>query len=320
MENVFRIGIDIGGQTTKCGVVDPKGKIIAQCTISSLYTDLDDYLLGLLTAIKNLVKESESQGTIIGIGVGAPNANYYSGTIEYAPNLKWCKDKDGNPVIIKFAHLLQEHTGLTTIITNDANAAAMGEMKYGATRGIENFIMVTLGTGLGAGIVVDGKLVYGYDGFAGELGHICIVPDGRQCGCGLKGCLETYASATGVVRTAKLALAQDNRDSLLRSKLETMTAKDIYECAVAGDALAKEVLNYTGIILGRALAEFVKFISPEAIVLFGGLTKAKEFFHDTMIKAMNDNLITIWKEKILVMYSSLNASDAAILGASALIE
>lgn len=321
MKNELRIGIDIGGQSTKCGVVDSEGTIIAQCTISSLKTELDEYLSDLTNAISRLVSETESKGSIIGIGIGAPNANYYNGTIEYAPNLKWCKDKNGKPVIVRFAQMLREHTGLPTTITNDANAAAMGEMRYGIARGIKNFIMITLGTGVGSGIVIDGKLVYGHDGFAGELGHVCAVHDGRPCGCGLRGCLETYASATGVVRTAKQVLNEDNKSSLLRSiKLDTLSSKYVFEAAVKGDEIAKEIFNYTGTILGHALADFVKFSSPEAIVLFGGMTKSRDFFHESMVRAMNENLMTIWKNKITVLYSALNESDAAILGASALIE
>jgi glucokinase len=321
MKKELRIGIDIGGQSTKCGVVDPKGTIIAQCTITSLQTELNDYLSDLTKAINQLIMETDSKGSIIGIGVGAPNANYFNGTIEYAPNIKWSKDKDGKPSIVQFAQLLKKRTSLPVTITNDANAAAMGEMRYGVARGIKNFIMITLGTGVGSGIVIDGKLVYGHDGFAGELGHVCAVPDGRLCGCGLKGCLETYASATGVAKTAKLVLKEDSRESILRSiDLETISSKDVFEAAVKGDEIAKEIFDYTGTILGHTLADFVKFSSPEAIVLFGGMTKSKDFFHESMVRTMNENLMTIWKNKIIVLYSSLRESDAAILGASALVE
>lgn len=321
MKNELRIGIDIGGQSTKCGVVDSDGTVIAQFTFSSLQTELDDYISDLTNAISCLVRETESKGSIMGIGIGAPNANYYNGTIEYAPNLKWCKDENGEPTIVRLAQIIREKTGFPTTITNDANAAAIGEMRYGVAHGLKNFIMITLGTGVGSGIVIDGKLIYGHDGFAGELGHVCAIHDGRPCGCGLRGCLETYASATGVAKTAKQVLNEDNRESLLRSiKVEEISSKDVFEAAVKGDEIAREIFNYTGTILGRSLADFVKFSSPEAIVLFGGMTKSKDFFHESMVRVMNDNLMTIWKNKINILYSSLNESDAAILGASALIE
>src|SRR5574344_2697089 len=250
MKKELRIGIDIGGQSTKCGVVDSKGTIIAQCTITSLQTELNDYLSDLTKAINQLIMETDSKGSIIGIGVGAPNANYFNGTIEYAPNIKWSKDKDGKPSIVQFAQLLKKRTSLPVTITNDANAAAMGEMRYGVARGIKNFIMITLGTGVGSGIVIDGKLVYGHDGFAGELGHVCAVPDGRLCGCGRKGCLETYCSATGIVRTAKEVLTSSYEPSMLRNIPESeLTSKDIFDCAMAGDAIAKDIFQKTGELL-----------------------------------------------------------------------
>ena len=222
--------------------------------------------------------------------------------------------------MIYLADRLSQATGLHVRITNDANAAARGEKIYGVARGIDDFIMITLGTGVGSGIITHGRLLYGHDGFAGELGHVCAVPGGRQCNCGLKGCLETYASAMGVARTAREFLEKDSRESLLR-KLdpEKLSSKDIYDAAKQGDALAKEIFLYTGRILGHALGDFVKFSSPQAIVLFGGLTKSREFFHDEMVKAMNDNLMQVWKGKIEILYSSLKESDAAILGASSMV-
>ena len=317
MENLV-IGIDVGGQSSKLGVVNAKGEILEQCVISSLQTNLNDYLSDLSGAIKDLIAKTKNVGEVKGIGIGAPNSNYYKGTIEYAPNLKWGY-VDGQPTIIEFTKLLSGMVGIPVTITNDANAAAMGEMAYGVAKGMKNFVMITLGTGVGSGIVIDGKMVYGHDGFAGELGHVCIERNGRQCNCGLKGCLETYTSAMGVARTARELLASDKRDSLLR-KLdpEKISSKDVYDAAKQGDELSLEIFNYTGTLLGRAFADFVKFSAPEAIVIFGGMAKSKEYFHGALVKSMNDNLMKVWKNKIQILYSSLKESDAAILGASAL--
>jgi glucokinase len=317
MENLV-IGIDVGGQSSKLGVVNTKGEILEQCVISSLQTNLNDYLNDLSGAIKDLIAKTKNVGEVKGIGIGAPNSNYYKGTIEYAPNLKWGY-VDGQPTIIEFTKLLSGMVGIPVTITNDANAAAMGEMAYGVAKGMKNFVMITLGTGVGSGIVIDGKMVYGHDGFAGELGHVCIERNGRQCNCGLKGCLETYTSAMGVARTARELLASDKRDSLLR-KLdpEKISSKDVYDAAKQGDELSLEIFNYTGTLLGRAFADFVKFSAPEAIVIFGGMAKSKEYFHGALVKSMNDNLMKVWKNKIQILYSSLKESDAAILGASAL--
>jgi glucokinase len=314
------IGIDIGGQSTKCGVVTQDGTILEQSVVTSLIDSFDEYLNLLADSIKDLIRKTASKGIPAGIGIGAPNANRIDGTIRYAPNLRWARDAQGKPCIIHLAERLEAATGLHVRITNDANAAARGEHTYGVAKGINDFIMITLGTGVGSGIISHGRLVYGHDGFAGELGHVCVVQNGRQCNCGLKGCLETYASAMGVARTAREFLQNDNRESLLR-KLdpEKISSKDIYDAAIQGDALAKDIFVFTGRILGRALGDFVKFSSPQAIVLFGGLTKSREFFHDEMVKAMNDNLMQIWKDKIQILYSSLKESDAAILGASSMV-
>ena len=314
------IGIDIGGQSSKCGVVTQDGTIICQSVVTSLIDNFDEYLNLLADTVKELIRKTASKGTPAGIGIGAPNANHLDGTIRYAPNLRWARDAQGNPCVIHLAERLEAATGLHVRITNDANAAARGEHTYGVAKGIDDFIMITLGTGVGSGIISHGRLVYGHDGFAGELGHVCVVQDGRQCNCGLKGCLETYASAMGVARTAREFLQNDNRESMLR-KLdpEKISSKDIYDAAVQGDALAKEIFLFTGRILGRALGDFVKFSSPQAIVLFGGLTKSREFFHDEMVKAMNDNLMQVWKGQIEILYSSLKESDAAILGASSMV-
>ena len=314
------IGIDIGGQSSKCGVVTQGGTILEQSVVTSLIDNFDEYLELLTGTIKELIRKTANRGIVTGIGIGAPNANYLDGTIRFAPNLRWARGADGQPGIVNIAERLQAATGLHVYITNDANAAAQGEHIYGVARGIDNFIMITLGTGVGSGIISNGSLLYGHDGFAGELGHVCAVKDGRQCNCGLKGCLETYASAMGVARTAREFLQNDNRESLLR-KLdpEKISSKDIYDAAVQGDQMAKDIFAFTGRILGHALADFVKFSSPQAIVLFGGLTKSREFFHDEMVQAMDDNLMQIWKGKIQILYSSLKESDAAILGASSMV-
>ncbi len=314
------IGIDIGGQSSKCGVVTQGGTILEQSVVTSLIDNFDEYLELLTGTIKELIRKTANRGIVTGIGIGAPNANYLDGTIRFAPNLRWARGADGQPGIVNIAERLQAATGLHVYITNDANAAAQGEHIYGVARGIDNFIMITLGTGVGSGIISNGSLLYGHDGFAGELGHVCAVKDGRQCNCGLKGCLETYASAMGVARTAREFLQNDNRESLLR-KLdpEKISSKDIYDAAVQGDRMAMDIFAFTGRILGHALADFVKFSSPQAIVLFGGLTKSREFFHDEMVQAMDDNLMQIWKGKIQILYSSLKESDAAILGASSMV-
>jgi glucokinase len=314
------IGIDIGGQSSKCGVVTHDGTILCQSVVTSLIASFDEYLTLLANTVKDLVRQTADRGTVAGIGIGAPNANRLDGTIRYAPNLKWARGADGKPGVVYLADRLQEATGLHVRITNDANAAARGERTYGVAKGIDDFIMLTLGTGVGSGIISHGRLVYGHDGFAGELGHVCVEQDGRQCNCGLKGCLETYASAMGVARTAREFLKKDSGKSILHNlDPEKISSKDIYDAAVQGDSLAKEIFTYTGRILGRAMGDFVKFSSPQAIVLFGGLTKSREFFHDDMVKAMNDNLMQIWKGQIQILYSSLKESDAAILGASSMV-
>jgi glucokinase len=249
-----------------------------------------------------------------GIGVGAPNGNYYTGTIEYAPNLPW-------KGIIPLAKLIEVKFNLPVTLTNDANAAAIGEMMYGAAKGMKDFIMITLGTGVGSGIVANGKLIYGHDGFAGELGHTIIIPDGRlHPGTGKRGPLESYASATGVRFTALEMLEQSSEDSLLRSvDKETLDSKDVYEAAIQGDKLALEIFEFTGRILGLALANAVMFSSPEAIILFGGLTKAGDFILKPTRDHMEANLIQVFQNKVKILISHLKESDAAILGASALV-
>lgn len=309
------VGIDVGGQTTKIGVVDSMGTVLAQTVIrTDTYTDINPYIAELAEAVNKVIKESGKEGKIRGIGVGAPNANYYNGTIENAVNLVW-----GGTKSIPFAQLLSEAMGgLPVALTNDANAAAVGEMAYGAAKGMKNFIMITLGTGVGSGIVVNGEVLYGHDGFAGELGHTCVVRNnGRTCNCGKTGCLETYASATGVARTAREWLELSDEPSLLRN-VDKIASKDVYDAAREGDKLALKIFEYTGTVLGRSFADFIAFSSPEAIVLFGGLARAKEFLLQPMEDAMNANVLPLWKGKVKIVFSELKESDAAILGASAL--
>lgn len=316
IEKQYVVGVDIGGQTSKIGVVNTRGEVLSQLVIrSDIYgSDADAFILALSNAIKTCINEAGVEGQVRGVGVGAPNGNYYTGCVAFAPNLAWAA---GQSVELS-AKLSAQMDGIPVSLTNDANAAAVGEMTYGAARGLKDFIMITLGTGVGSGIVIDGKVVYGHDGFAGELGHVCVVRNGgRLCGCGKTGCLETYCSATGVARTAHEWLEATDEPSLLR-EVEEISSKSVYDAAKAGDALAKRIFEYTGKILGRAFADFVAFSAPEAIVLFGGLARAKEYLYEPMLNAMNDNVLPIWKGKVKLIFSQLKESDAAILGASAL--
>ncbi len=313
MDSSFVVGIDVGGQTSKIGVVDARGTVLAQTVIrTDTYDQVEPYIAELAEAVKKLIKESGTEGKVRGVGVGAPNGNYYTGTIENAPNLLWGRQK------VEFSKLLNKALNLPVALTNDANAAAVGEMTYGAARGMKNFIMITLGTGVGSGIVINGEVVYGHDGFAGELGHTTAVRNnGRVCGCGKSGCLETYCSATGVARTAREWLELSDEPSVLRS-LDSIASKDVYEAAKDGDKLALKIFEFTGKILGRSFADFIAFSAPEAIVLFGGLARAKEFLLEPMENAMNENCLQMWKGKVKIVFSQLKESDAAILGASAL--
>ena len=315
-EKQFVVGVDIGGQTSKIGVVNTRGEVLSQIVIrSDIYgSDADAFILALSNAIKTCIKEAGVEGQVRGIGVGAPNGNYYTGCVAFAPNLAWAAGQS----VEHSAKLSAQMDGIPVSLTNDANAAAVGEMTYGAARGLKDFIMITLGTGVGSGIVIDGKVVYGHDGFAGELGHVCVVRNGgRLCGCGKTGCLETYCSATGVARTAREWLDATDEPSLLRD-VEEISSKSVYDAAKAGDALAQRIFEYTGKLLGRSFADFIAFSAPEAIVLFGGLARAKEYLYEPMLNAMNDNVLPIWKGKVKLIFSQLKESDAAILGASAL--
>lgn len=316
MEKPYVVGIDVGGQTAKLGVVNTRGMVLKQSSIrTNTQATAEEFINDLSRALKELMSGEYAVENVRGIGVGAPNANYYTGCIESAVNLSWTKDRS-----VPFTKMLGEKTGLPVALTNDANAAAVGEMTYGVARGMKNFIMITLGTGVGSGIVVNGNLVYGHDGCAGELGHTCVERhNGRLCGCGKTGCLETYTSASGVARTAREWLETTDEPSLLRNlTADAITSKDVFEAAVRGDEMAIRIFEFTGRILGEKFADFVAFSSPEAIVLFGGLTKAGEFFYDSLVESMNANLLPMWRGKIKILFSTLKESDAAILGASAL--
>jgi glucokinase len=309
------IGIDIGGTGTKFGIVDRVGNLLFSSEMSTKKHDtIESFIEELHTNLLPLIEQAGGIGRFIGIGVGAPNGNYYSGTIEYAPNLPW-------KGIIPLTKMMKDVFHLPVILTNDANAAAIGEMMYGAAKNMKDFIMITLGTGVGSGIVANGQLIYGHDGFAGELGHTIIIPDGRyHAGTGKHGSLESYASATGVVLTAQELLARDDQPSLLRSiPIESLDSKKVYEAAMKGDVLAKEIFDFTGKILGMALANFVMFSSPEAIILFGGLTKSGDLLLKPVREHMENNLIQIFQNKVKILVSHLKESDAAILGASALV-
>lgn len=309
------IGIDIGGTGTKFGIVDRDGNVLFSSEMSTKkHAEVGSFIDELYSALSELIQKAGGVGRMKGIGVGAPNGNYYTGTIEYAPNLPW-------KGIIPLAKLIEDKFKLPVTLTNDANAAAIGEMMYGAAKGMKDFIMITLGTGVGSGIVANGNLIYGHDGFAGELGHTIIIPDGRlHPGTGKKGSLESYASATGVRYTALELLENTQEESSLRKiPKEDIDSKKVYEAAIQGDELARHVYDFTGRILGLALANAVMFSSPEAIVLFGGLTKAGDLILKPTREHMEANLIQVFQNKVKILISHLKESDAAILGASALV-
>lgn len=312
----YAIGIDIGGTNTKYGIVDTRGDIFYRGAISTKkHTTIKKFIDELYDSVMPAIESVGGVGNIKGIGVGAPNGNYYKGTVEYAPNLPW-------KGIIPLAELISAKFGITASLTNDANAAAVGEMMYGAARGMKDFIMITLGTGVGSGIVANGQLIYGHDGFAGELGHNIVIPGGRlHPGTGAHGSLEAYASATGIKRTAlELLDKHPNKKSLLRKHSPAeLESSNVYDCAMEGDEIAQEVFEYTGEILGLALANFVMFSSPQAIILFGGPTKAGDLLLDPVRKHLEANLLPIFRNKIKLIFSLLKESDAAILGASALV-
>ncbi|MGP1481829.1 MAG: ROK family protein [Hoylesella enoeca] len=311
----YVIGLDLGGTNSVFGIVDSRGEIKATTSIKTQgYDNVEDYVNASNEALQLIINQVGGIDTIKAMGIGAPNGNYYNGTIEFAPNLSW-----GHDGVVPLADMFSEKLGIPVALTNDANAAAVGEMTYGVARGMKNFIMITLGTGVGSGIVVNGQLVYGSDGFAGELGHTIIRREnGRTCGCGRKGCLETYCSATGVARTAREFLTKSSEPSLLREmKAADITSLDVFIAANQGDKLALRVYDFTGEILGEACADFAAFSSPEAFIFFGGLSKAGDLLMKPFEDSYNKHVLKIFKGKAKFLLSSLDGSSAAVLGASA---
>ena len=309
------MGVDIGGTNTVFGIVDARGHVIASDSIKTKkHAEFDDYVNELHSAVERLLRLNDAEDKIQGIGIGAPNANYYTGEIVNPPNLPW------GPVIPLAEKVSEAFGGIPVAVTNDANAAALGEMTYGAARGMNDFIMITLGTGVGSGIVINGRMVYGHDGNAGELGHLVMKRNnGRMCGCGRTGCLEAYCSATGVARTAREFLEIRQEPSVLRNiDIEDITSKDVYDAAMAGDKIAKDIFEYTGKILGEAFADMVAFSSPQAIILFGGLAKSGDLLLKPLKEAFDKNVMPIFRGKTQIILSELKESDAAVLGASAL--
>ena len=308
------IGLDLGGTNSVFGVVDSKGEIIATTSIKTqAYPSVDQYIMESVKAIKQIAEQVGGMEKIRAMGIGAPSGNYYKGTIEHAANLVWAKG------IVPLANMFVNELGIPVVVTNDAKAAAMGEMKYGVAVGMNNFVELTLGTGVGSGIVANGQLIYGFDGFAGELGHMIVEPDGRPCGCGRKGCLETYCSATGVVRTAIAMLEESPEATSLRDiATDKLTSYEVYKAAMAGDAMAQEVFKQTGRRIGIACANIATFLSPEAFIFFGGLAQAGELLLRPIEEAYNENVLSLYKGKARFLMSGLDGAKAAILGASAI--
>lgn len=308
------IGLDLGGTNSVFGVVDSKGEIIATTSIKTqAYPSVDQYIMESVKAIKQIAEQVGGMEKIRAMGIGAPCGNYYKGTIEHAANLVWAKG------IVPLANMFVNELGIPVVVTNDAKAAAMGEMKYGVAVGMTNFVELTLGTGVGSGIVANGQLIYGFDGFAGELGHMIVEPDGRPCGCGRKGCLETYCSATGVVRTAIAMLEESSEATSVRDiATDKLTSYEVYKAAMAGDAMAQEVFKQTGRRIGIACANIATFLSPEAFIFFGGLAQAGELLLRPIEEAYNENVLSLYKGKARFLMSGLDGAKAAILGASAI--
>ena len=314
----YVIGVDLGGTNTVFGIVDAQGNIVAQDSIKTQdYKTAVAFVEAGVACLKPLLEKVGGIEQIAGMGIGAPNANFYSGAIEYAPNLSWAHDG-----VVPLAQMFSDRLGgLTVRLTNDANAAAMGEMTYGVARGMKNFIVITLGTGVGSGIVINGQLVYGHDGFAGELGHVKVdhSANARLCGCGRHGCLEAYCSATGMARTAREMLQLSEQPSLLREKNpDDIESLDVFLAAQQGDEMAKGIFNYTGFTLGEACADFAAFSSPEAFIFFGGLCKAGDLIMKPIEEAYNRSVMPIFRGKAKFLVSSLMNANAAVLGASAL--
>lgn len=302
------LGVDIGGTNTVFGLCDKNGSISHEASFPTANFETAEELV---EAIYNDLKERNLVDSILGIGIGAPNANYYSGNIEFAPNLSW---KGVTPIALLF----ERKFDLPTLVTNDANAAAIGEMVYGNARDLTHFVTITLGTGLGSGIIIDGNLVYGHDGFAGEYGHIQVVPNGRSCGCGRDGCLETYVSATGVVRSITELSSSQKESSKLMDR-NGIQAHEVFEFAKAGDPFAKEIIDFTASTLGKAFANFSCFSSPQAYVLFGGIAQSGLEFASLVKNHMEEHMLNIYKNKVEVRISSLHDKNAAVLGAASLV-
>lgn len=312
----YVIGLDLGGTNAVFGIVDSRGDIKATTAIKTqAYSNAEDFVKASVEALQVIIDQVGGMEKIKALGIGAPNANFYDGTIEFAPNIAWAHETK-----VPLADMFKKALGIDVAITNDANAAAIGEMTYGVARGMKNFIMLTLGTGVGSGIVANGQLLYGSDGFAGELGHLTMRREnGRICGCGRHGCLEAYCSATGVARTAREFLASSDEPSLLRDKNpEEITSLDVSVAAGKGDKLANRVYEFTGEMLGEACADFATFLSPEAFIFFGGLTKAGHLIMDPIVKSYNEHVLNIFKGKAQFLISQLDGSSAAVLGASAI--
>lgn len=314
MSRPYVIGVDIGGTNTVFGIVDARGQVVASDSIKTQkHAKFDDYIADLKSGINRLIEANEAEDKIQGIGIGAPNGNYYTGEVVNPPNLPWGTVPLAEKMSLAFP-------GIPVAVTNDANAAAVGEMTYGAARGMKDFIMITLGTGVGSGVVINGQLVYGHDGFAGELGHVTMRRNnGRQCGCGRTGCLEAYCSATGVARTAREFLEIRKDPSALRDlDITAITSKDVFDAASSGDKLAKEIFEYTGKMLGEAFCDMIAFSSPQAIILFGGLAKSGELLLKPIRETVDKLVLPIFRGKTKILVSELKDSDAAVLGASAL--
>ena len=315
-QDIYVIGLDLGGTNSVFGIVDARGEIKATTAIKTGgYSRVEDYVKASVEALQPIIEQVGGMERIKAMGIGAPNGNYYKGPIEMAPNLPWAHDS-----VVPLADLFSEALGIPVALTNDANAAAIGEMTYGVARGMKDFIVITLGTGVGSGIVTGGHLLYGSDGFAGELGHVTMVrgEEGRLCGCGRKGCLECYCSATGVARTARELLAKSDRPSLLREmNPEDITSLDVSIAAGKGDALAREIYDFTGKMLGEACADFAAFSSPEAFIFFGGMTRAGDLIMKPIKEAYDRHVLPIFRGKAQFLISGLDGASAAVLGASA---
>ena len=311
----YVIGLDLGGTNSVFGIIDADANVVAQTSVKTRgHGPVEQYVKDCVEALNVIISEVGGIEKINGMGIGAPNGNYYTNCIEYAPNLPWDNG------CIPLGKLFSEALGIPVAMTNDANAAAMGEMAYGVAKGMKNFIMITLGTGVGSGIVCDGKVIYGSDGLAGELGDVRVEQhNGRECGCGRTGCLETYCSATGVARTAREIISTSDVPTILREiPLDEIESKDVSIAAGKGDEVAKSIMDFTGRMLGRACADFACFNSPEAFVFFGGLTKAGDLIMDPIKKAYEENILKCYKGKAKILVSQLDNAKAAVLGASAL--